>query len=141
MSLIAFIALIFISVTTKELLALTQVKLSKYVLFTHEVFLINGTFRYTVTATVSQCTSLCSRHYNGCAGFFVPDSRCGNNTATTAGSCQLVSLTDETVVYPRLGSCCKLFYVDTYLMTAVITGNSSEVVNFESFVQNFCQLT
>jgi hypothetical protein len=141
MIIITFLVLIFMSGTTKELLALTQVKLSEYVLFTEEVFLINGTFRYTVTGTVSQCASLCSRHYNGCAGFLVPDSRCGNNTAITTGSCQLVTVADETVVYPRLGSDCKLFYADNHLMTAVITGNSSKFANFHSGLWNFRQKT
>jgi hypothetical protein len=119
----AFIKLMFMCATTRGLLASTQVTMSGYVLFTRQMFLINGTFQDTTTRSISQCASLCSRQYNGCEGFLVPDSRCGNNTATTAGNCQLVSITDETMVYPRLGSDCKLLYADIHLMEVVITGN------------------
>jgi hypothetical protein len=122
----AVITLMFMWATTRGVLASTRVNLSQYVLFTREMFLINGTFRDIATSTVSQCAGLCSRQYNGCVGFLVPASVCGSNTATTtAGSCQLVSVTGETVVYPHLGSGCKLFYSDIHLMTAVVTGNPS----------------
>ena len=137
----AFITLMFLSATTRGLLALTQVAMSGYVLFTRETFLINGTFQDTATGTVIQCASLCSRQYNGCVGFLMPVPMCGNNTNTTVGSCQLVSITGQTMVYPRLGSNCKLFYADIHLMTAVITGNSSTVVYFDFGVSNFCQKT
>ena len=116
--------------TTRGVLALTQINLSQYVLFTRQMFLINGTFQDIAVRTINQCAGLCSKQYNECVGFLVPVSQCGNDTATTAGSCQLVSLTDGIVVYPRLGSDFKLFYADTRLMAAVITGNSSTVANF-----------
>jgi hypothetical protein len=119
---IAFIMLMFMFSTTRGVLASTQLNLSGYVLFTREVFLINGTFRDTAIRTVSQCASFCSRQYNRCVGYLVPIPMCGNNTATAAGSCQLVLTTGETVVYPQLGSNCMLFYTDIHLIEAVITG-------------------
>ena len=133
----AFITLMFMWATTRGVLAFTQINLSEYDLFTREMFLINGTFQDTATRSIGECASLCSRQNNGCVGFLMPASVCGNNTATTAGSCQLVSITGETVVYPHLGSDCKLFYADINLITAVITGNSSTVAYSDFGVSNF----
>ena len=127
----AFITLMFMWATTRGFLASTQVTMSGYVLFTREMFLINGTFRDTATRSVIQCASLCSRQYSGCVGFLVPVPMCGNNTATTAGSCQLVSITGETAIYPRIGTSCNSFYLDIHLMTTIIRGNSSTVANFD----------
>jgi hypothetical protein len=126
---IAFITLMW--ATIRGVLASTQVNLSGYAVFTRDIFLINGTFRDTATRTVSQCASLCSRPYTGCVGFLVPNPMCSNNTAATVGSCQLVSITGETVVYPHLGSDSKLLYADISLMAAIVTGNSSTVANFD----------
>jgi hypothetical protein len=127
----AFITSMFMLATIRGVLALSQVNLSGYVVFTREMFLINGTFRDTAAKTVSQCASLCSRPYTGCAGFLMPVPMCGNSIAATVGNCRLVSITGETVIYPRLGSDCKLFYSDINLMAAVITGNSSTVADFD----------
>jgi hypothetical protein len=128
-NMITFITLMFMLSTTRGVLASTQLNLSGYVLFTREIFSINGTFRDIAIRTVSQCASLCSRQYNGCVGYLVPIPMCGNNTATAAGSCQLVSITGGTVIHPSLG--CNLFYLDIHLMTAVTTGNSSTVAYFD----------
>jgi hypothetical protein len=119
---IAFLTLIFMLATARGVLASTQMTMSRYVLFTREVFLINGTFRDTATRSVIQCASLCSQQYNGCVGILVPNPMCSNNTAVTVGSCQLVLTMSEIVVNPRLGSHSKLFYADINLITTVITG-------------------
>jgi hypothetical protein len=104
-----------------------QISLSSYSLIGQGIFQINGTLPIgdAVNVSVGQCAGFSSRYSSTCGGFVL---RSGQNNYTVFLSCQLVTLSNHTVMFRRLSSPVadyQLFYAKSSCSMAVATGNLS----------------